>query len=102
MVVDVTDAVPHPDEFAKGNENERKAAIRALEYMELGPGTHRTDIKLDRVFIGSCSNSRLEDQVEAPIIVKGRKVSPNVGALVVPGSQTVKPAAEQLGLGKVF
>jgi len=102
MVVDVTDAVPHPDEFAKGNENERKAAIRALEYMELGPGTHMTDIKLDRVFIGSCTNSRLEDLLEASIIVKGRKVSPNVRAMVVPGSQNVKAAAEQLGLDKVF
>jgi len=102
MVVDVTDAVPHPDEFAKGNENERRAAIRALEYMELGPGTHMTDIKLDRVFIGSCTNSRLEDLLEASIIVKGRKVSPNVRAMVVPGSQNVKAAAEQLGLDKVF
>jgi len=102
MVVDVTDTVPHPDEFAKGNENERKAAVRALEYMELGPGTHMTDIKLDRVFIGSCTNSRLEDLLEASVIVKGRKVSPDVRAMVVPGSQNVKAAAEQLGLDKVF
>ncbi|MEM2140098.1 MAG: 3-isopropylmalate dehydratase large subunit [Nitrososphaera sp.] len=102
MVVSVDEAVPHPDEFAKGNENERKAAVRALEYMALEPGTHVTDIKLDRVFIGSCTNSRLEDLVEASVVVKGRKVSPAVRAMVVPGSQHVKAAAEKLGLDSVF
>jgi 3-isopropylmalate/(R)-2-methylmalate dehydratase large subunit len=102
MVVDVTDAVPHPDEFSKGNENERKAALRALEYMALKPGTQITDIKLDRVFIGSCTNSRLEDLLEASIVLKGKKVSPSVRAMVVPGSQQVKAAAEQLGLDTVF
>ncbi len=102
MVVDVTGAVPHPDEFAKGNENERKAALRALEYMMLVPGTQITDIKVDRVFIGSCTNSRLEDLVEASIVLKGRRVAPSVRAMVVPGSQQVKAAAEQLGLDKVF
>jgi 3-isopropylmalate/(R)-2-methylmalate dehydratase large subunit len=102
MIVDVTGAVPHPDEFARGNENERKAAIRALEYMDLEPGTTITDIKLDRVFIGSCTNSRLEDLVEASTVIKGRKVSPNVRAMVVPGSQQVKAAAEKLGLDRVF
>ena len=102
MVVDVTEAVPHPDEFAKGDENERKAAVRALEYMALLPGTQMTDIKLDRVFIGSCTNSRLEDLLEASIIVKGRRVSPKVRAMVVPGSQHVKTAAENLALDKIF
>ena len=102
MVVDVTDAVPHPDEFANGNENERKAALRALEYMGLEPGTQITDIKLDRVFIGSCTNSRIEDLLEASIVLKGKKVSPGVRAMVVPGSQQVKVAAEQLGLDRVF
>jgi 3-isopropylmalate/(R)-2-methylmalate dehydratase large subunit len=102
MVVDVTDSVPRPDEFAKGNENERKAAARALEYMALEPGTSMTDIRLDRVFIGSCTNSRLEDLIEASIAVKGRKVSPGVRAMVVPGSQQVKVAAEKLGLDRVF
>jgi 3-isopropylmalate/(R)-2-methylmalate dehydratase large subunit len=102
MVVDVTGVVPHPDDFAKGNENEHKAAIRALEYMALEPGTPITDVRLDRVFIGSCTNSRLEDLLEASVVVKGRKVSPNVRAMVVPGSQHVKAAAEQLGLDKVF
>jgi 3-isopropylmalate/(R)-2-methylmalate dehydratase large subunit len=102
MVVSVDEAVPRPDEFARGNENEEKAAKRALEYMALAPGTHVTDIRLDRVFIGSCTNSRLEDLVEASTVVKGRKVSPSVHAMVVPGSQQVKAAAEKLGLDKVF
>jgi 3-isopropylmalate/(R)-2-methylmalate dehydratase large subunit len=102
MVVDVTDTVPYPDDFAKGNENERKAAIRALEYMALKPGTPITDIPTDRVFIGSCTNSRLEDLMEAAIVVKGKAVSYKVKAMVVPGSQQVKKQAEMLGLDKVF
>jgi 3-isopropylmalate/(R)-2-methylmalate dehydratase large subunit len=102
MVVDVTDTVPHLDQFAKGNENKYKAAARALEYMALDPGTPITDIQLDRVFVGSCTNSRLEDLLEASLVVKGRKVSPKVRAMVVPGSQHVKAAAEQLGLDRVF
>lgn len=102
MVASVDEAVPHPDEFAKGNENERKAALRALEYMALEPGTPITGIKLDRVFIGSCTNSRLEDLMEASVVVKGRKVSPDVRAMVVPGSQHVKAAAEKMGLDSVF
>lgn len=102
MVVDVTDRVPHADEYAKGNENEHKAALRALEYMALEPGTAVTDIKVDRVFIGSCTNSRLEDLAEAAVVVKGRRVSPEVRAMVVPGSQQVKIAAERLGLDRVF
>ncbi|HET6780433.1 MAG TPA: aconitase family protein, partial [Nitrososphaera sp.] len=102
MVVDITDTVPHPDQFAKGNENEYKAAARALEYMALDPGTPITDIKLDRIFIGSCTNSRLEDLLEASFVVKSRKVSSKVRAMVVPGSQHVKAAAERLGLDRVF
>jgi 3-isopropylmalate/(R)-2-methylmalate dehydratase large subunit len=102
MVVSVDEAVPAPDEFARGNENERKAALRALEYMALVPGTPITDIKLDRVFIGSCTNSRLEDLIEASIVIKGRKVSSSVMAMVVPGSQRVKAAAERLGLDRLF
>jgi 3-isopropylmalate/(R)-2-methylmalate dehydratase large subunit len=102
MVVDVTDTVPYPDDFAKGNENDRKAAVRALEYMALEPGTPITDIPIDRVFIGSCTNSRLEDLMEAAIVVKGKGVSHKVKAMVVPGSQQVKKQAEMLGLDKVF
>jgi 3-isopropylmalate/(R)-2-methylmalate dehydratase large subunit len=102
MVVDVTDEVPYPDDFANGNENERRAAVRALEYMQLEPGIAITNIKLDRVFIGSCTNARLEDLVEAAAVVKGKKVSPNVRAMVVPGSQNVKFTAEKLGIDNVF
>jgi 3-isopropylmalate/(R)-2-methylmalate dehydratase large subunit len=102
MVSDVTSNIPHPDEFAKGNENERKLAIRALQYMDLQPGTPITDIKIDRVFIGSCTNSRLEDLIEASLVVKGRKVSTQVRAMIVPGSQQVKIQAEKLGLNKIF
>ena len=102
MVIDVTDTIPYPDDFANGNENERKAALRALEYMALKPATPITDVQIDRVFIGSCTNSRLEDLLEASLVVKGRKVSCKVRAMVVPGSQKVKIEAEKLGLDKVF
>lgn len=102
MVADITGTIPHPDDFAKGCENERKAALRALDYMALEAGTPITDIPIDRVFIGSCTNSRLGDLIEASIIVGGRKVSPNVRAMVVPGSQQVKREAEQIGLDKIF
>jgi 3-isopropylmalate/(R)-2-methylmalate dehydratase large subunit len=102
MVVGVDESVPHPDEFARGNGNESKAAKRALEYMALEAGTPVTGIKLDRVFIGSCTNSRLEDLAEASVVVKGRRVSPSVRAMVVPGSQQVKSAAEKLGLDRIF
>jgi 3-isopropylmalate/(R)-2-methylmalate dehydratase large subunit len=102
MVIGINENVPHPDEFAQGNENEYKAAMRALQYMALEPGTPATNIKVDRVFIGSCTNSRLEDLVEASIVVKGRRVSPRVRAMVVPGSQRVKAAAEKMGLDRIF
>ena len=102
MTTDVTSIVPFPEEYAKGNQDEEKAAIRALQYMDLKPGTPITDISVDRVFIGSCTNSRLDDLIEASKIVKGKKVSPKVRAMVVPGSQLVKKQAEELGLDKIF
>ena len=102
MTVDVTEVVPSPEEFAKGNEDEKNVAIRALKYMELKPGIPIIDIHIDRVFIGSCTNSRIEDLIEASMVVKGKKVSQNVHALVVPGSQSVKLEAEKLGLDKIF
>ncbi len=102
MTTDVTSSVPFPEEYAKGNIDEEKAAIKALEYMDLKAGMPITDIALDRVFIGSCTNSRLEDLIEASKIIKGRKVSPKVRAMVVPGSQHVKRQAEELGLDKIF
>jgi 3-isopropylmalate/(R)-2-methylmalate dehydratase large subunit len=82
--------------------NDRKAAERALEYMDLKPGTPITDIRIDRVFIGSCTNSRLSDLRAAAAVIKGRHVAPGVTALVVPGSQTVKHQAEAEGLDRLF
>jgi len=102
MTVDVTGRVPSPEEYAKGNPDEEKAAAKALQYMELKPGISITDISIDRVFIGSCTNSRLEDLIEASKVVKGKKISPKVRAMVVPGSQLVKKQAEELGLDKIF
>ncbi len=102
MTVDVTGRVPTPEEYAKGNPDEEKAAAKALQYMELKPGISITDISIDRVFIGSCTNSRLEDLIEASKVIKGKKVSTCVRAMVVPGSQLVKKQAEELGLDKIF
>lgn len=102
MTVDVTGNVPFPEEYAKGNAEEEKAAVKALQYMDLKSGIPVTDIYVDRVFIGSCTNSRLEDLIEASKVVKGKKVSPKVRAMVVPGSQLVKKNAEELGLDKIF
>ena len=100
MVSEVTGKVPDP--AAIGDKNEREAVERALEYMALRPGTAIEDIKLDRVFIGSCTNSRLSDLRAAAGIVKGKKVAASVHAMVVPGSQQVKLEAEQLGLDRIF
>ncbi|MDE1844159.1 MAG: 3-isopropylmalate dehydratase large subunit [Thaumarchaeota archaeon] len=102
MTTDVTGNVPFPDEYGKGNPEEEKGATKALQYMDLKPGMAITDIVIDRVFIGSCTNSRLEDLMEAARVVKGKKVSARVRAMVVPGSQLVKKNAEELGLDKIF
>ncbi len=102
MTCDVTDSVPSPDDFAKGDENQKRGAQKALDYMDLRPGTPITDIKIDRVFIGSCTNARLEDLVEASRVIKGHKISSNVRAMAVPGSQMVKKQAEEMGLDKIF
>jgi 3-isopropylmalate/(R)-2-methylmalate dehydratase large subunit len=93
MVTDVTGVVPEP----RGEGDER-----ALEYMALEPGTPMQDIPLDRVFIGSCTNSRVADLREAAELVDGRKVAKDVDAMVVPGSAQVKIAAEEEGLDEVF
>ena len=102
MTVDITGRVPFPDEYAKGNIEEEKAAAKALQYMGLKSGTQITDIAIDRVFIGSCTNSRLEDLIEASRVVKGKKIHSGVRAMIVPGSQLVKKSAEDMGLDKVF
>ena len=102
MTCNVTDSIPSPDEFSNGDSNQKRGAEKALEYMDLKPGTLIEDIKLDRVFIGSCTNARLEDLIEASKVIKGQKISPHVQAMVVPGSQMVKKQAEEMGLDKIF
>lgn len=97
---DITMSVPDPASFP--TENERKAAEKALEYMGLTPGTKMTDIKIDRVFIGSCTNGRIEDLRAAANIARGYKVADHVSAMVVPGSGRVKMQAEKEGLDKIF
>ncbi len=96
----ITGSVPDPASFA--DENKRAGAERALAYMDLKPGTKLTDIKIDRVFIGSCTNGRIEDLRAAAAIAKGKKVAAHVGAMVVPGSGLVKDQAEEEGLDKIF
>jgi 3-isopropylmalate/(R)-2-methylmalate dehydratase large subunit len=100
MVVEVTDSVPDPARF--DSPADRENAERALSYMALEPGTPMREIPLDRVFIGSCTNSRVEDLREAAAIVEGRRVADSVRAMVVPGSQQVKSQAEAEDLDDVF
>jgi 3-isopropylmalate/(R)-2-methylmalate dehydratase large subunit len=101
MVAQVTDVVPDPAQWGDGPAD-RETAERALAYMALEPGTRVKDIPLDRVFIGSCTNSRIQDLREAAEIVAGRRVAASVRAMVVPGSQQVKSQAEQEGLDEIF
>ena len=100
QVIFVNDTIPHPNDFDE--ESEKEAASRALEYMDLKPGEKISEIQLDRVFIGSCTNGRIEDLREAAEVVKGKKVSEKIGAMVVPGSTLVKKQAEEEGLDKIF
>ena len=102
MVVDVTGNIPYPEEFADGNIEQEKSAKKALEYMGLEPGMPITEVNIDRVFIGSCTNARLEDLIDASRIIEGRTVSSRVNAMVVPGSQSVKRAAEEKGIDRIF
>ncbi|HET7840218.1 MAG TPA: aconitase family protein, partial [Terriglobia bacterium] len=101
MVTDVTGRVPDPASFA--DPVDREAGARALEYMGLKPGLPITNIALDRVFIGSCTNSRIEDLRLAARVVEGKHVASSLKeALVVPGSMGIKAAAEKEGLDKIF
>jgi len=99
MVVEVTGQVPDP---AKLDGADRETAERALAYMDLEPGTPMQEVRPERVFIGSCTNSRISDLREAASVVEGRKVADSVNAMVVPGSASVKAQAEQEGLDEVF
>ena len=100
MVVPVSGRVPELSGLP--SDADRQSAERMLEYMGLHPGTRMEEIVVDRVFIGSCTNSRLEDLRAAARVAKGYRVSPKVRAMVVPGSQAVKHAAEQEGLDRIF
>jgi 3-isopropylmalate/(R)-2-methylmalate dehydratase large subunit len=99
-VVTIDGVVPDPEKVA--DEGKRASMLRALDYMGLTPGTRVTDIKLERVFIGSCTNGRIEDLREAARIAKGRTVNPSVYAMVVPGSGLVKEQAEAEGLDVIL
>jgi 3-isopropylmalate/(R)-2-methylmalate dehydratase large subunit len=96
----ITDVIPDPANAP--DENCREAWTRSLAYMGLTPGTRLVDVPIDRVFIGSCTNGRIEDLRAAAEIARGRKVAPNVSAMVVPGSGLVKAEAEKEGLDKIF
>ena len=99
-VVSITGTVPDPDRIA--DENKRASKKRALEYIGLQPGTKITDIAVDRVFIGSCTNARIEDLREVARVVNGKTVNAKVNAMIVPGSGLVKEQAEAEGLDRIF
>jgi 3-isopropylmalate/(R)-2-methylmalate dehydratase large subunit len=98
--VSLNDVVPSPDSFT--DPNEKAAALRALEYMDLVAGTKMKDIKVDTVFLGSCTNSRIEDLRSAAAILNGKTKADNIRMLVVPGSARVRLQAESEGLDKIF
>ena len=100
MVTGVTGAVPDPADYP--TDDERRAVSRALEYMGLEPGTPLAGLPIDRVFLGSCTNGRIEDLRAAAQVVRGRRVASGVRAMVVPGSQLVRAQAEREGLDRVF
>jgi 3-isopropylmalate/(R)-2-methylmalate dehydratase large subunit len=98
--VSLLDSVPNPEDIL--DPNEKAAAIRALEYMDLKPGTKMKDIRVDTVFLGSCTNSRIEDLRAAAAIINGKKKADGIRMMVVPGSQKVRIQAEEEGLDKIF
>ena len=99
-VVSINGTVPDPNN--EKDENKKKSMNRSLNYMGLKPNTKITDIKVDRIFIGSCTNGRIGDLRDAVKIIKGKKVAPHVSAMVVPGSGLVKQQAEEEGIDKIF
>ncbi|ARU95161.1 3-isopropylmalate dehydratase large subunit [Tatumella citrea] len=100
QVIAINQAIPAPESFS--DPVERASAAKALAYMGLDAGVKLTDVAIDKVFIGSCTNSRIEDLRAAAAIAKGRKVAPGIVAMVVPGSGPVKAQAEEEGLDKIF
>jgi 3-isopropylmalate/(R)-2-methylmalate dehydratase large subunit len=99
-VISIDGAVPAPSDFS--DQNKRESVERMLKYMDLKPGTKMQDIAIDKVFIGSCTNARIEDLREVAKIAQGKKIAPNVSAMIVPGSGLVKEQAEAEGLDKIF
>ena len=99
-MISVEEIVPDPS--ALGNQADQRAAEEALKYMGLEAGKPLTDVGVDRVFIGSCTNSRIEDLRAAAAVAKGHQVAANVGAMVVPGSGAIKEQAEHEGLAEIF
>ncbi|CAI8016629.1 3-isopropylmalate dehydratase large subunit [Geodia barretti] len=100
MVAPISGHVPDPNSFEEAGQ--REAAARALQYMDLRPGTPINGIKINRIFVGACTNARLEDLRAAAEVVRGRKVHPDVYAMVVPGSAKIKLEAEEEGLDRIF
>jgi 3-isopropylmalate/(R)-2-methylmalate dehydratase large subunit len=100
QVSSIGSKIPSPHDFP--DPTEQKAVAQALHYMDLKPGTPISEIKINRAFIGSCTNGRIEDLRAAAAVVRGHKISPNVSAMVVPGSGLVKKQAEAEGLNKIF
>ncbi|MFM2351681.1 MAG: hypothetical protein RL096_162, partial [Actinomycetota bacterium] len=98
--ISLNETVPSPDDFS--DPNDKAAAIRALEYMDLTPGTRMKDIAVNTVFLGSCTNSRIEDLRAAAAIIEGKKKADGVRFMVVPGSARVRLQAEAEGLDKIF
>ena len=100
QVIGVNDEVPSPEDYL--DEAEKEAAIRALQYMDLSPGQKINEILLNKVFIGSCTNGRIEDLRAAASVLKGKKINKSISGIVVPGSTLVKEQAELEGLDKIF
>ena len=100
MTAEITERIPDPADAP--SDADRQSYARALEYMGLRAGTPLEGLKVDRVFVGSCTNARIEDLREAAKLAEGRKVARGVRAMVVPGSQRVKRLAEQEGLDRIF
>ena len=99
-VVPVTGIVPNPE---KENDEDKKASMyRSLDYMGLKPNTKITDIKIDKIFIGSCTNGRIGDLRDAAKIIMGKKIAKHIKAMIVPGSGLVKQQAEEEGIDKIF
>jgi 3-isopropylmalate/(R)-2-methylmalate dehydratase large subunit len=98
--IPLSEAVPDPEMMA--TDGERQAAEKALEYMDLRPGTPMRDIAVDTVFVGSCTNGRIEDLRAVADVLRGRRVADGIRMLIVPGSMRVRAQAESEGLGEIF